>query len=228
MPPLGIARGVWQIGGYGLSDDADCSVYLVDGGGELAVIDAGVGRSVPVLLANIEELGFHRSQVRLIVATHGHIDHTGGLAGLKAETGAVVAAHALELPAIQEGRPALTGAAYYGVNYEPVTVDLVFRQGEETTRVGTQELMVLHTPGHTPGSIVVLAECGGEKVLFGQDVHGPFDPAWRSDLHAWRRSMRLLLELEPDVLCEGHFGIFRPKEKVRRYIERCVAANGGW
>jgi glyoxylase-like metal-dependent hydrolase (beta-lactamase superfamily II) len=57
-------------------------------------------------------------------------------------------------------------------------------------------------------------------VLFGQDIHGPFNKAFGSDIDLWKESMHKLLALEADILCEGHFGIYQPKEKVRDYIER--------
>lgn len=59
---------------------------------------------------------------------------------------------------------------------------------------------------------------GGQRILFGQDIHGPFLPAFGSDIGAWKRSMQKLLDLEADILCEGHFGIFGSKERVRSYI----------
>jgi glyoxylase-like metal-dependent hydrolase (beta-lactamase superfamily II) len=56
-------------------------------------------------------------------------------------------------------------------------------------------------------------------VLFGQDLHGPFSDDFLSNLADYRRSMDRLLALEADILCEGHYGIFQPKERVRRFIE---------
>lgn len=221
-----ICSGVWRVAGRGITDERDCCVYLIETGGELALVDAGLGPSAPLILENIRGLGFDLKQVRCLVATHGHVDHIGGLAALKAATGALVAAHRLDLASIQEGWPELTAAGYYGIAYEPVRVDLVFSETRETLALGPKDLTVLHAPGHTPGSIVVAGEFDGLLVLFVQDLHGPFDPAWESDLAQWRRTARMLLELEVDVLCEGHFGVFRPKEKVRRYIERCLEANG--
>jgi len=55
-------------------------------------------------------------------------------------------------------------------------------------------------------------------VLFGQDIHGPFHPDFGSDIEAWRSSMGRLLDLDADVLCEGHFGIYSPADAVRAYI----------
>jgi len=55
-------------------------------------------------------------------------------------------------------------------------------------------------------------------VLFGQDVHGPYFLKGSSPEQA-RTSLRRLIDLEADILCEGHFGVYEPKEEVRRYIE---------
>ncbi|HPF44633.1 MAG TPA: MBL fold metallo-hydrolase, partial [Syntrophomonadaceae bacterium] len=77
----------------------------------------------------------------------------------------------------------------------------------------------LHTPGHTPGSLSIFCQYDGLKVLFGQDIHGPFNEEWGSDKNEWRRSLRRLLTLDADILCEGHFGIYQPASEVRRYIE---------
>jgi glyoxylase-like metal-dependent hydrolase (beta-lactamase superfamily II) len=63
---------------------------------------------------------------------------------------------------------------------------------------------------------------GGKRVLFGQDIHGPFLPSFKSDVGRWRKSMEKLLALEADILCEGHFGIFQTKEQVRKYIQGYV------
>jgi len=57
------------------------------------------------------------------------------------------------------------------------------------------------------------------RVLFGQDIHGPFSPEFLSDIGRWRDSMERLLSLKADILCEGHYGIFTGREKVRKYIE---------
>lgn len=63
------------------------------------------------------------------------------------------------------------------------------------------------------------ADINGARILFGQDIHGPFDPSWGSNMKLWRDSMRKLINLNADILCEGHFGIYKPAEKVRDYIE---------
>ncbi len=72
--------------------------------------------------------------------------------------------------------------------------------------------------GHTPGSIALTVDSDGQKILFGQDIHGPFNEAWGSDLEQWKHSMQVLLDLQAVILCEGHFGIYSPPWK-------CVAIS---
>jgi glyoxylase-like metal-dependent hydrolase (beta-lactamase superfamily II) len=84
--------------------------------------------------------------------------------------------------------------------------------------LGDLQFSFLHTPGHTPGSICVYIDTADGRVLFGQDIHGPFSPAWGSDLAQWRRSMEKLLALRADVLCEGHAGVYRGNG-IERYIQ---------
>jgi len=221
-----ITAGVYQVGGDGLSRGEDCCVYLVDGGTESALIDTGAGRSASMIIDNIRAIGVELSSLKYIVVTHGHIDHIGGLAFLKEQLQAQVIAHQLELPAIEEGLPHLTAASWYGVKYEKVMVDQVLQGEEEIIKVGQLELVCLHTPGHTVGGISPYIDIGGKRVLFGQDIHGPFNEKWGSDLNQWELSMQKLIELKADILCEGHFGIYSPASAVRKYIEGYLRQYG--
>ena len=214
-----ICPQVYQVGGGNLSHPDDCCVYLLESDGELALIDTGAGKGTDHILENIKNCGFASSSVRYILVTHGHIDHIGGLKELKAKTGAQVVVHELELDAVENGNPRLTAASWYGVQYQPVKADRIIKQDSETLTLGTTEVVFLHTPGHTPGSLSIFCQCDGIKVLFGQDIHGPFYKEWGSDKNEWRRSLQRLLTLDVDILCEGHFGIYQPAEKVRQYIE---------
>ncbi len=221
-----ITAEVYQVGGDGLSRGEDCCVYLVDGGTESALIDTGAGRSASMIIDNIRAIGVELSSLKYIVVTHGHIDHIGGLAFLKEQLQAQVIAHQLELPAIEKGLPHLTAASWYGVKYEKVMVDQVLQGEEEIIKVGQLELVCLHTPGHTVGGISPYIDIGGKRVLFGQDIHGPFNEKWGSDLNQWELSMQKLIELKADILCEGHFGIYSPASAVRKYIEGYLRQYG--
>ena len=116
----------------------------------------------------------------------------------------------------------MTAANWYETDFPPTPVDIRFKGDHETLQFGAEELHLLHTPGHTPGSMSLYLDRGGKRVLFGQDIHGPFLPSFKSDVGRWRKSMEQLLALEADILCEGHFGIFQTKEQVRKYIQGYV------
>lgn len=214
-----ICSGVYQVGGGHWSDPDDCCVYLVDGGQEAALIDTGAGRSTARIIDNISQVGVNPQSIKFIIATHGHIDHIGGLKELQEYLQAQVVAHQLELPAIQDGLPHLTAASWYRVHYHKVAVDQVLTRAREKIRLGSLELTCLHTPGHTVGGISVYTDIAGQRVLFGQDIHGPFNEEWGSDMQQWRKSMQTLLDLEADILCEGHFGVYQPAKAVKKYIE---------
>jgi hypothetical protein len=67
--------------------------------------------------------------------------------------------------------------------------------------------------------VVYLTELGSNLVLFGQDVHGPLDASFLSNRQDFKRSLRFLIGLDADILCEGHFGIYRGKLEVRQFIQ---------
>lgn len=220
--PGKIHERVYLVGGPETTDRRDCCVYLLDGGSELALIDAGLGYSGLAILDNIKKLGLDSSLLRYVVATHGHIDHIGGL-GQFQQLGARVVAHELEHDAITRGLPQLTAECYYNVSYQPVSVDLLLHGEAEDLTVGDLTLHCPHTPGHTSGGISPYVDVGGARVLFGQDIHGPFNPSWGSDMDQWKSSMQKLLKLKADILCEGHFGIYKPAAKVQSYIQHYLS-----
>ncbi|MCP1392765.1 MAG: MBL fold metallo-hydrolase [Methanothrix sp.] len=218
MKPKEIAELVYAVGGPGLSHPTDCCVYLVDAGKELVLIDAGAGPGAEAILRNVEALGFDPTGIGHLVATHCHIDHIGGISRIKEATDCMLMGHQLDRDGIELGDLRLTAADLYGIEYWPTKIDMILEGAEEKRVLGNLEFHFVATPGHTPGSIAVYLDLEEGRVLFGQDVHGPFSEDWGSDIDEWRRSMEKLLRLDADLLCEGHAGIFRG-EDVRDYIE---------
>lgn len=219
MGPKEIIKGIYLIGGPDITDPKDCLVYLIDLE-ELILIDTGAGDSVDRIVSNIKGLGYLPDRLSTIILTHCHIDHVGGAGEFRKRYNAKVVIHEKDSLAVEKGDKRLTGASWYGVDLKPLTVDVRLTKDEEWLRFKDKGLLCIHTPGHTPGSISVFIELEGQKVVFGQDIHGPFLPEFGADLSAWQESMKRLLALNPDILCEGHFGIFRPASKAREYIER--------
>lgn len=213
-----ICDRVYAVGGPELSAPEDAYVYLVDASSELVLIDSGVGYGTKRIEENIRSLGFEPAQVWHIIATHCHIDHIGGLSALKERYGSKVIAHTMDRAGIEGENNDLTAARMYGVDYKPVKVDTLLNGEQEQLMLGDLQFNFLHTPGHTPGSICVYIDTDDGRVLFGQDIHGPFSPQWGSDLAMWRRSMQKLLALQADVLCEGHAGIYKG-DRIKKYIE---------
>lgn len=215
-----IIRGVYQVGGASLTAGDDAAIYLIDFADELVLIDSGAGRSSGQIVRNIEMLGLNPSLISHLILTHCHIDHIGAAPFFRKNYYTKIVIHELDAPPVETGDSRLTAANWYGTTFPPTKIDRKLKGTKEVLQFGTEQLHCLHTPGHTPGSISLYLDRDGKRILFGQDVHGPFNEAFGSDIEAWKKSMRTLLALEADILCEGHFGIFRPKEKVVNYIER--------
>jgi glyoxylase-like metal-dependent hydrolase (beta-lactamase superfamily II) len=216
--PFKVAEGVYQVGGPDMTSPEDCCIYLVDLGRPI-LIDAGCGKDPRKLVRNLESLQYSPKDISLIVLTHCHIDHVGGVPYLAEKYGLPVAIHDLDAQAVEEGDSRKTAASWYGVSLEPISIKFRLSGEEGVLEGGTSPLRWLHTPGHTPGSISLLIDNGLYRILFGQDIHGPFYNSFGSNLDDWEASMRRLLEESADILCEGHFGIIQPASEVRRYIE---------
>jgi glyoxylase-like metal-dependent hydrolase (beta-lactamase superfamily II) len=214
-----VSNGVYLVGSTDLSDSRDCAVYLVDAG-ELVLIDAGAGPGFNRIVSNIEGLGFDPAKVTTLILTHCHIDHVGGAHLFKEKFGPRIVMHDLDAQVVERGDNRMTAAFYYSIDFKPLSVDVKLAGEEEHLSVGGQDIVCVHTPGHTPGSMSVYLDKGETRVLFGQDIHGPFMKDFGSDLGQWRASMRRLLALKADVLCEGHFGVYQGAAKVADYIER--------
>ncbi|MCX8021704.1 MAG: MBL fold metallo-hydrolase [Syntrophorhabdaceae bacterium] len=225
MGPREIIRDVFLIGDCELTDPMDCSVYLINLG-DMVLIDTGAGTSVERLIFNIRRLGLKPENITTIILTHCHIDHIGGAYELKKRFGSKIIMHSLDAKPVEHGDRTMTGAYLYGVPLIPTSVDLKLEKEEESLFIGEQEIRCLHTPGHTPGSLSVYLDRDEKRVLFGQDIHGPFLPQFGSDIKKWRASMEKLLQLKADILCEGHFGIFQPSDKVNEYIENYLEEYG--
>jgi glyoxylase-like metal-dependent hydrolase (beta-lactamase superfamily II) len=214
-----ITKDIYLIGSSEITDPKDCCVYLLDVG-ELVLIDTGAGKSYDAILRNIKELGLDTAKLKTVILTHCHIDHIGAASRFREALGCRLIMHELDAHAVEQGDKRMTGASWYRLPLAPLPVDVKLAKDEERLRYGHQEVVCLHTPGHTPGSLSVYVDRGGKRVLFGQDIHGPFLEEFGADLAAWRRSMQRLLALEADILCEGHFGIYQPREAVASYIRQ--------
>lgn len=214
-----ITSEVFQVGGSELSHGSDAAVYLIRGDGEAALVDAGTGRGHDRIVRAIQSVGVPLEGVRRLFITHCHYDHTGGAVRMKETTGCEIVAHELDACFLESGDSLTTAASWYGTSMEPLEIDIKMEGRRAEFTVGNIEVVMHHTPGHSPGSTVLTLVSGGMKVLFGQDVHGPLNEVLRSDRADYVASLEYLLGLEADILCEGHFGVFTGRDKVRDFIE---------
>jgi len=217
MKPSEIVKDILIVGGPDITDGRDGCVYLMNLG-ELVLIDTGAGWSVENIIGNIKRLGFDPKNLAKILLTHCHIDHIGGMPEIRERVGAKVYIHKLDAPPLENGDPILTAAKWYQTSFPPTSVDVKLNSPEETLMIGDQKIICLHTPGHTPGSICIYLDKDGKRILFGQDLHGPLLKEFGSSIEDYDRSTKKLLDLDADILCEGHFGIYKTKKDVRNYI----------
>ncbi len=144
-PPARIFGNTYYVGTCGIA------VLLVTSEQGHVLIDTATAEAVPSILANIRTLGFHPRDVKLIVGSHEHLDHMGGLAALKAATGAEVAVREPARAALTSGRTDADDPQF-GLHEDmvPVTVERIITDGE-MVRVGDLALTAVATPGHTSG-----------------------------------------------------------------------------
>jgi len=219
---LKIIDHVFQIGGDDLSAAGDAAVYLVAFEKNAALIDAGCGHGHRKITAAVNRCLHHGATVDYLFLTHCHFDHTGGAALLRRELGCKIVAHEQDAPFLERGDPGVTAASWYNAALEPFTVDHRITGPRELFRLGAGAIEAIHCPGHSPGSVVYVLDTAGNKVLFGQDIHGPLHPQLLSNRDDYISSLTMLLDLEADILCEGHFGVIRGKKEVRKFIQSFI------
>jgi glyoxylase-like metal-dependent hydrolase (beta-lactamase superfamily II) len=215
-----VIKNVYHVG------DSGCSVYLINTNSEEGLVLIDCGMSIEII-KKISKLGLNLKDIKNCILTHFHIDHTAACSNLKNLNKKVkFYAHDLDADAIEEkGHDTKTAASWYGVDYIPVKLERRLKGDLEILHLGLYEFQCLHTPGHTPGSISVLVEVESTKILFGQDIHGPFYQSFGSNLEDYQKSMQKLLDLNADILCEGHFGTIKPASEVTRFIKRHMEMN---
>jgi glyoxylase-like metal-dependent hydrolase (beta-lactamase superfamily II) len=215
---------IYRVAGSDITDPRDCSVYLLDIG-ELVMIDAGFGESIDLLASHIKQQGFDPHNVATVILTHCHIDHIGGADPFRQRFGPRLVMHELDAAIVARGDNRLTAAFCFQKVFQPFPIDVTMSGEEKRLTFAKQELVCIHTPGHTPGSISVYADVGEKRILFAQDLGAPLLEEFDCDPVAWRNSAEKLLALNADILCDGHTGVYQPRSKVRRYIGACMAAN---
>jgi glyoxylase-like metal-dependent hydrolase (beta-lactamase superfamily II) len=141
---------------------------------QLILIDTGMPFQARRILRFIEKIGRKPEELALIILTHHHIDHRGNARELQALTNAKIAAHKKDIPYIQGSKRSYRARLPWWVNLLLFITDVLFREKKvsvDNTLIEDEivhGLQIIHTPGHTPGSISLFH--AKKKVLFCGDT----------------------------------------------------------
>jgi len=143
VKPFRIAGNVYYVGTEGLA------AYLITSGHRAVLLDGTLDKNAPLIERNIEALGFRLKDVKIILNSHAHFDHAGGIARIRHDTGAQFYASAGDRWALEHGEHD-SDTDYPRGHFPPVPVDRVLRDGE-IVALGDVRLTATLTPGHTKG-----------------------------------------------------------------------------
>jgi glyoxylase-like metal-dependent hydrolase (beta-lactamase superfamily II) len=217
-----LAPGVWQL--TALLPNL-INVYLLEGPAGRVLLDTGTRWRAGLLLRQL------RGRAPALVAlTHCHPDHQGSAAAVCRRFGVPLACHELDAPAAEGREPMLPRTAAVRLAHRlwsgpPHPVAVRWRGGESVAG-----FRVVHAPGHTPGHVLLFRESDrvalvGDLLRHVSYARGPghlleMPTAFSVDPEQNRRSVRLLLELRPTLLCFGHGPPLRSLPVLERYLAR--------
>jgi glyoxylase-like metal-dependent hydrolase (beta-lactamase superfamily II) len=196
-------------------------VYLLVSEGGLTLVDSGSPGEAARIVSELEEGGYALLDLRAILLTHCHVDHTGNAAELAQRSGAQVLAHRDEVGYIEQTEP-LPASSFVRrlldwvsdrvFRAAPCQVDQALEDGDVVDALGG--LKVIHAPGHTPGNIALydpdrrILFCG-DTIFNGNPLSGrggiqPPPRAFSVDTARAEASARMLAKLPAEVICFGH------------------------
>lgn len=139
--------------------EIETNTYVLESDGVFAVLDPA--------FENAELLDFLKSKnVKYVLLTHGHFDHISGVNSVARATGAKVCVHSLDGEMLLDGNKSYYNSHFSSVQ-EPIKADIILNAGDELN-LGEAKVRVMHTPGHTMGSVCYIFE--KEKIIFSGDT----------------------------------------------------------
>ena len=224
-------------------------VLLAGADGRLTMVDAGPPGAEDAVCDYISKIGYKSADVKRIIVTHHHVDHTGGLAGLAERTGAEVRAHREDAGFIDGSVPrppvvfpedrirafmpdatpeqiaGFRKRMEQGMRAVPVRVDLRLSGGEELAVLGG--CTIIHTPGHTPGHLCLFLPgrdllLAGDLLRYGNGVLSGPPPGFTQDPEAAQASLRQVSELAFENVCGYHGGFLAggASQQLRSNLEK--------
>ncbi|OHB65358.1 MAG: hypothetical protein A2Y77_07015 [Planctomycetes bacterium RBG_13_62_9] len=218
MEPFRIAGNLYYVGA------SDVTAYLVTTGEGHILLDTGFKGTVPIIRANVKKLGFALSDIKVLLNTHAHIDHAGGLAELKELTGAKLMAMDDDVPQLRAGGK---GDYAYGdsIPFPVVTLDRILHDGDKVA-LGDVEMVAHKTPGHTRGCTTwTMKVRDGEKtcdvVFIGSPTLNPNtrlsgNEKYPNVVADYRKGFEVLKALKCDIFLGAHGSYFDMADKIKR------------
>jgi metallo-beta-lactamase class B len=214
--PFRIAGNIYFVG------TTELSIFLMPTPEGHILIDSGFEDTVPLIQHGVEQLGFRFTDVKILLTSHAHLDHVGGLAKIRELTGARVFATAPDAALMRSGGG---GPLALDMTWAPVAVSHVLEDGEEVKLGGT--VLVAHlTAGHTPGATtwtttVTEAQRQLNVVFFSSSTlfdemplrHNPEYPQIIQD---FERSYAFWKSVPCDIFLAPHGHFFQLEEKHER------------
>lgn len=225
VEPFRVAGHVYYVGA------SDVSAFLIATPSGHFLIDTGFRETVPLLEAGVKKLGYRLEDIRILLASHAHYDHAGGVAEVRSRTGARLLLNPIETPLFARGGK---GDFAFGDQYgfPPVTPDAPLRDGEEI-RLGGAAVKAHFTPGHTAGCVsysTVTQEAGRSlNVVMPCSLTAPGyrllnNPGYPGIVRDFEATFARLRGLACDIFLGGHSWDFGLAEK-RRAMASGAAVN---
>jgi metallo-beta-lactamase class B len=201
VAPFRIAGNLYYVGAN------EVTSFLITTPKGHIVIDGGFAETAPQIRANIERLGFRIEDVKILLNSHAHYDHAGGLAQLKQWSHATLYATRGDIPLLARGGH---DDPQFGdrFTFPPVEADRILEDGQRVSLGGTT-LTAHITPGHTPGCTTWTTRIGRYDVVFVGSPSIPSDYHLTPELVAqYRRTFAFLESLHPDIFLGAHGSFF--------------------
>lgn len=213
VEPLRIAGNLYYVGAN------EVTSFLITTPEGHIVLDGGFEETAPQILANIEKLGFKPKDVKILLSSHAHYDHAGGLAALEKATGAKLEIMAGDVPAFERGG---VGDSQFGDKFPfpRAHVDRVLHDGD-TVALGGTTLTAVLTPGHTPGCTTWTTTIAGKHVVFLCSTSAPGYTLTPALVEQYRQTFRILAALPCDIFLASHGSFFDldRKRKTHDFVD---------
>jgi metallo-beta-lactamase class B len=218
-PPYRVYGRTYYVGTCGIS-----SLLVVSPEGH-ALIDSGTDKGAQIVLANIRALGFDPKDVAILLMSHEHFDHVGGMARLQEATGATIVATPQAAAVLRSGKPGRDDPQANSGHpvFPPVTGPIIELERGEPQLIGDTAFTPIATPGHTPGALTwTWRECEGDEcksIAYVDSLNPISSDGYRFSDHpaylaAFRAGLASVEALDCDIVIAPHPSAAHMRERL--------------